>query len=170
MKGHITCPYCKDPLPSFNELITDGLPLALSSVIWDHLILKCVYSDSCDCDFEGQSKEFEKHISSCECRFGKVARTVKEVVLKKAAEEKTPVRELQKDSYIKIKRHLNDMITATNSSIDILKEDRLDCKYYILIQELKERGKRSEVKAIDNIWRHGITELTVDECLALKLS
>ena len=64
---------------------------------------------------------------------------------------------------------MNDIITATDSPIDILKEDRLDCKYYILIQEFKERGKRSEAKAIENIWRHGITELTVDECLALKI-
>ena len=40
----------------------------------------------------------------------------------------------------------------------------------MLIQELKDQGKGAEAKAIENIWKQeGPLELSVDECLALKV-
>ena len=38
----------------------------------------------------------------------------------------------------------------------------------MLIEQLKNTNRTAEAQAVDNIWRHGIQELTADECLALK--
>ena len=174
-----TCPYCKEPLETFEELLERSFPMVLAGILQEHLTLKCTFSESCYCEFTGTYRELQNHLRICEFKNGtinyqsecaKTNRSHKGIAgrPKMRPDEKIPLQDC-KVSYVKTARHLTKITEATDEAIEHFSENKTDCKYFMLIEQLKNTKRTAEARAVDNIWRHGIQELTADECLALKV-
>ena len=153
--------------------------MVLAGILQEHLTLKCTFSESCYCEFTGTYRELQNHLRICEFKNGtinyqsecaKKIRSRKRIAgrPKMRPDEKIPLQDC-KVSYVKTARHLTKITEATDEAIEHFSENKTDCKYFMLIEQLKNTNRTAEAQAIDNIWRHGIQKLAADECLTLKV-
>ena len=169
------CPCCRSPLGDVTDLFNKVASLPLKNLLQCRLKLKCPYADSWKCDFVSEFQEMRIHDQTCESRFGSLSnsdttrrkRSRKGIAGQKkaTADEKTPLKD---NDFWYNRKCLNHVISVTDSVITESKENNLDCKYF-LIDQLRKENKREEAKEVSRIWHHGATELTIDQCLALKV-
>ena len=67
-----TCPYCKEPLQTFEELLERSFPMVLAVILQEHLTLKSTFSESCYCELTRTYRELQNHFRICEFKNGTI--------------------------------------------------------------------------------------------------